>query len=523
MEIGCTMRNFSRLNHIVVLIELLFVVLLSSCTNQLSTSGVRRSLYVGEKDKKPIRRLTSSDILKQTDEGKSSVNSTSQVMWENKKDNGSKANVGFHNDEENKEYPGGRLKSKKRKLGRKDNSIRESISRKVNPENLNRLVQKKKDKIKIADDLRNKENLSQKGRVSGNVQDKIQGVSKNESDLEDNKDDSEGKVDLMGSGSGKNKLKDIRKKIVVKKSKSQESTSRNSLRGKKNNVNLDKVKKFISPKTHNRIDVTGNVDNSNTKRKYSNKEKDKRNSENDNSGELHSNISSSGNTFEFTGDENRKRNNPAKGISCVQKHKTKGQKDTTNTRLKKPWNRKINRKNKLHKLNSQGRIKIKHEHISLEDIPTIVPPPSPFKLPKGVVEPINISTEKRYGIVGAWEQIDDNNSADFLPGAYVQSKLIFYANRIVKIERVYLNSETKSVVTLSWLIDYVVNEEDGFIILGQKSRNYLDICAIKGLLRTGVEIALPDHTLPTRLDWKWISECKVNIAGKIYTRVKIKQ
>jgi len=135
--------------------------------------------------------------------------------------------------------------------------------------------------------------------------------------------------------------------------------------------------------------------------------------------------------------------------------------------------------------------------------------------PEGIVrppEPVQATVEIR----GRWQQVDGGNRADFLPGGYVNSTLVFRYDGLVEVRRTFGKDEAIQQV---WRIGYEWNKARSALTLGDDPKSRPPPESLKGFTVTGAAVEGAVQALPAALSCSRLDEGRIRIGDKTYAPV----
>lgn len=132
-----------------------------------------------------------------------------------------------------------------------------------------------------------------------------------------------------------------------------------------------------------------------------------------------------------------------------------------------------------------------------------------LKAKKGEVAPVTV--------LGNWTQIDQNTKADFLPGGYTNSTLVFRADGVLEVRRTWGQSIQKS-----YRMSYQWKENKSRLILGEKpkDRPSKDLLTAFRIDRLGVVGTQATMNFPARLNCITEASGLITLGEKRYRKQK---
>jgi hypothetical protein len=155
-------------------------------------------------------------------------------------------------------------------------------------------------------------------------------------------------------------------------------------------------------------------------------------------------------------------------------------------------------------------------------IPTIPSAPSVVtpSRPEGVIK--NDADVKHVEVLGRWRQVSKETGPDFTPGGYSESTLVFRADDVLEVHRVFGD---KNKFTLTWRIGLSWEAARSQLRLGADPPNRPTPESLKGfsIKNQGIIVQAATQPFPVVLKCQYPSEGRIVLGGKAYIRLSDEQ
>ncbi len=156
--------------------------------------------------------------------------------------------------------------------------------------------------------------------------------------------------------------------------------------------------------------------------------------------------------------------------------------------------------------------------INEAEIPVLPSPPPAVNVarPEGAINLGEGKSEPTESL-GRWRQTDASNGADFLPGGYVTSVLIFRADKVLEVHRTF---GPKGAVSCVWRIGCKWNEDRTHLVLGKAGSLRPPEELLGGLtLKGNIKIEKPKTGFPVTLTCTRLDDGTIRLGTKEYRPV----
>ncbi|HUT59738.1 MAG TPA: hypothetical protein VNA25_17970, partial [Phycisphaerae bacterium] len=155
--------------------------------------------------------------------------------------------------------------------------------------------------------------------------------------------------------------------------------------------------------------------------------------------------------------------------------------------------------------------------VAPNQIPHVPPPPAPVtrSKPEGIVRPPEL-VQATVEIWGRWRQVEGGNRADFLPGGYVNSTLVFRYDGLVEVRRSFGKDE---VIQQVWRIGYEWNKDRSTLTLGSDPKSRPPPESLKGFAVADATVEGAVRALPAALSCSRLDEGRIRIGDKVYAPI----
>jgi len=153
--------------------------------------------------------------------------------------------------------------------------------------------------------------------------------------------------------------------------------------------------------------------------------------------------------------------------------------------------------------------------VDLADLPSAPRLPSVHTRPAGIIVGRK-GTPGPETWQGKWVQVEGGNAADFLPGGYTASYLVFRGENTVEVHRAYANA----TITRSWRIGCTWNAKTATLTLGADAKHRPPAMSLKGhdLKVLDSSVAVANNDLPAAFPLTRPSKDRIRLDGKTYER-----
>ena len=149
------------------------------------------------------------------------------------------------------------------------------------------------------------------------------------------------------------------------------------------------------------------------------------------------------------------------------------------------------------------------------DIPSLPARPKPRPAPRGLAMPTSRPAGGQAAPVGRWRQVLGANAADFLPGGYAGSVLVFRGDGVLEVTRSF---GSKGELSQTWRISYAWGEGRRSLVLGADPKKRPSPASLKPLTieEMGIRTQPPTTAFPVTVPCSRTKDGRLVIASKTY-------
>jgi hypothetical protein len=153
---------------------------------------------------------------------------------------------------------------------------------------------------------------------------------------------------------------------------------------------------------------------------------------------------------------------------------------------------------------------------AIPSAPSVVTP----SRPEGIIK--NDADVKQVEVLGRWRQISKDTGPDFAPGGYSESTLVFRADDVLEVHRVFGD---KNKFTLTWRIGLSWEEARSRLRLGAAPLSRPAPESLKGfsIKGQGITVQAATQPFPVVLECRYPSKDRITLGGKVYIRLPDEQ
>jgi len=152
--------------------------------------------------------------------------------------------------------------------------------------------------------------------------------------------------------------------------------------------------------------------------------------------------------------------------------------------------------------------------IDMTKLPKLPKLPPRKTTPKGIITP----TAPKAAVVrikGRWLQVSGSKGADFLPGGYHTSRLVFRKDGILEVRRTF---DKEGNVSVTWCVGYKWNKDGSMVTIGGDETDRPLKSSLKGfeIEDSGVKALDAVDDLPVILKCTRLANGRIRLSGRIY-------
>jgi len=152
--------------------------------------------------------------------------------------------------------------------------------------------------------------------------------------------------------------------------------------------------------------------------------------------------------------------------------------------------------------------------IDMTKLPKLPKLPPRKTTPKGIITP-KAPKAAVVRIKGRWLQVSGSKAADFLPGGYRTSRLVFREDGILQVRRTF---DKKGDVSVTWSVGYKWNKDGSMVTIGGDEADRPLKSSLKGfeIEDSGVKALDAADDLPVILKCTRLANGRISLSGRIY-------
>ena len=152
--------------------------------------------------------------------------------------------------------------------------------------------------------------------------------------------------------------------------------------------------------------------------------------------------------------------------------------------------------------------------IDMTKLPKLPKLPPRKTTPKGIITP-KAPKAAVVRIKGRWLQVSGSKAADFLPGGYRKSRLVFREDGILEVRRTF---DKEGNVSVTWCVGYKWNKDGSMVTIGGDEADRPLKSSLKGfeIEDSGVKALDAADDLPVILKCTRLANGRISLSGRIY-------